>query len=191
MYSLRMAESSESDGVGADAARANHVDRAFEEVYQQLRRIARVQLNHQPEGHTLQTTALVHEAYLKLKGSAVTADRGHFLRLAADAMRQILVDHARTKKRLKRGGGFRRDHLIDVATLAVSTDSAATLALDEALCRFEVMDPRAASIIKLRFFAGLSLEETAEATGLSVRTVNRDWKLARAWLHKEMGDREP
>jgi RNA polymerase sigma factor (TIGR02999 family) len=153
------------------------------QVYQQLHRIAVNRLAAQSAGHTLQATALVHEAYLKIQALPALAaiDRSHFFRLAAEAMRQVLVDHARSKGRQKRGGGHRRT-MSDVAQLAAEQDSDEIMALEEAIQRFEGIEPRAAEVVKLRFFAGLSVEETAEVTGLSVRTINREWKFARAWL---------
>jgi RNA polymerase sigma factor (TIGR02999 family) len=157
------------------------------QVYEQLHRIAVRRLAGQPTGNSLQATALVHEAFLKLQGQPVLEgiERGHFFRLAAEAMRQVLVDHARSKARQKRGGdgrSCRRRTMGDVAQLADQADSDEILALEEAIRRFEQAEPRAAEVVKLRFFAGLSVEETAEVTGLSVRTVNREWKFARAWL---------
>jgi RNA polymerase sigma factor (TIGR02999 family) len=179
------ATSTIADTAAADQRKG---DKAFLEVYQELRRIARAKLREQPPEHTLQTTALVHEAFLKLHGANSLCDRKHFLRLAADAMRQILIDHARAKGRLKRGGKqMRREEITDVASLTASPDSDAILALEAALCRLEIADPCAAEVIKLRFFTGLSIQETAEVTGLSGTTVNRKWKFARAWLYKEMG----
>jgi len=164
-------------------------DRAFAAVYEELRRIAKARLAEEPVGHTLQTTALVHEVFLKLRGSKVTQDRRHFLHVAAAAMRQVLVDHARGKKRKKRGGrNIRREELADVAVLAVEPDSDTILALEAAICRLEVVSPRAAEVIKLRFFTGLSIPETAQATELSESTVNRHWRFARAWLYNAMGD---
>jgi RNA polymerase sigma factor (TIGR02999 family) len=155
----------------------------FAQVYAQLHQIATSRLRNQNAGYSLQATALVNEAFLKLRGSPQLqiSDRNHFYRLAAEAMRQILVDHARSKARQKRGGLHRRT-MSDVAQLAAEQDSDEIMALEEAIQRFEVIEPRAAEVVKLRFFAGLSVEETAEVTGLSVRTVNREWKFARAWL---------
>jgi RNA polymerase sigma-70 factor (ECF subfamily) len=156
-------------------------------VHQQLRQIANMRLATQKPGHTLQATALVHEAYLKLRHhpSLFSADPGHFYRVAAEAMRQILIDHARARGRQKRGGGNRR-LVADVAELATEQDPAEIMALEEAFQRFERIEPRAAEVVKLRFFAGLTVEETAEVTGLSVRTVNREWTYARAWLYKAL-----
>jgi RNA polymerase sigma factor (TIGR02999 family) len=152
-------------------------------VYQQLHRIAANRIAAQPAGHTLQATGLVHEAYIKLQGSpeSMGIEKAHFFRLAAEAMRQILIDHARSKGRLERGGGRRR-MLSEVADLAAAEDSGQIMALEEAVQRFEKLDPRAAEVVKLRFFAGLSVEETADVMQISIRTVNREWKFARAWF---------
>ena len=129
---------------------------------------------------------MVHEVYLKLRRhpTLFAADPAHFYRVAAAAMRQILIDHARARQSTKRGGCRRR--VVDVAELASEQNSEEIMALEEAISRFEVLEPRAAEIIKLRFFAGLTVEETAEVTGLSVRTVNREWKYARAWLYQAL-----
>jgi RNA polymerase sigma factor (TIGR02999 family) len=167
-------------------------DRDFLIIYKELRKLARSCLSNQPAGHILQTTALVHEAFLKLRQSPVTNDRAHFMRLAAEAMRQVLIDHARAANRLKRGGGRRsRQELTDVACLAVEPDAELILSLEEALCRLEIAEPRAARVIKLRFYVGLTAQETAEVTGLSLRTVNREWRFARAWLYQALEGRLP
>jgi RNA polymerase sigma factor (TIGR02999 family) len=174
-----------ADSLDGDRIETDH---AFLQMYEELRRIARARLREQPVEHTLQTTALVHEAFLKLHGSTAGCDRRHFLRLAAEAMRQILIDHARAKGRLKRNGNqMRRQEITDIASLTVESDSDAILALEQSLCRLEKIDPSAAEVITLRFFTGLSIAETAEVTGMSGTTVNRRWKFARAWLFKEMG----
>jgi len=158
------------------------------QVYEQLRAIARAKLAQQPPGHTLQATALVHEAFLKIRDhpSIVSAEPARFYHAAAQAMRQILIDHARARGRVKRGGGIRRE-FADVAELADEQDPAEVLALDEAISRLEQVEPRAADVVKLRFFAGLTVEETAEALSLSERTVKREWQYARAWLFRELG----
>lgn len=155
-------------------------------VYGQLRHIAEIRLGGKG-GQTLQATALVHEVYLKLQDhpSILTAERGRFFAVAAEAMRQILIDHARSKGCQKRGGALRRS-MTDVADLAAEADSGAILALDEAISRLEGVESVAAKVVKLRFFAGLSVQETADATGLSVRTVHREWKFARAWLYNAL-----
>ena len=180
--------SSDASGAEPDAA-ANTLGASLtSQVYAQLRCIATIRLASQPPGHTLQATALVHEAFLKLQRhpSVFAGEHSHFYRVAAEAMRQILVDHARSKCRQKRGGPNRRS-MSDVAELAAQQDPDEIMALDEAIRRFEKEQPRAAEVVKLRFFAGLSVDETAQVTGLSVRTVNREWKFARAWLYNELG----
>ena len=154
-----------------------------EQVYNELRAIAGAQLAREAPGHTLQATALVHEVFLKLQGqsSVVTSDPSRFFDAAAQAMRRILIDHARTRGRVKRGGGLRRE-FTDVADLAAEQDPHEILALDEAIDRLEHNEPQAARVVKLRFFAGLSVPETARVMGLSERTVKREWRYARAWL---------
>lgn len=158
-----------------------------EAVYAQMRAIARQRLAGESPAHTLQATALVHEAYLRLqRHEAIMAlDRSAFLAAAAEAMRRILVDHARTKKRIKRGAGV-KPKLLDVAQLAEQNDPDLILSLDEAICRLEGVDPGAAQVVRLRFFAGLSVEETAEVLKVSDRTVKRDWAFARAWLYEQL-----
>ncbi len=157
----------------------------LEQVYDQLRTIARRRLAQERSDHTLQATELVHEAFLKLKdhGALRDGDRQAFFAAAAEAMRRILIDHARTRGRAKRGGG-RRPVLRDVAELAVEGDSEEVMALEEAVCRLEEEEPQSAAVLKLRFYAGMSVQETAEATGLSERTVKREWQYARAWLYR-------
>ncbi len=156
-------------------------------VYAELRRLASAYLGRSPPGQTLQPTALVHEAYLRLVGNIDPGwhGRGHFFGAAAQAMRQILVDRARAKASLKRGGGMRR---VAPANLQAPLDAPAEdlLALDEVLTRLEQEDPRKHQIVMLRFFAGLTAEQTAEVTGASLRTVERDWQFARAWLRAEL-----
>jgi RNA polymerase sigma factor (TIGR02999 family) len=158
-----------------------------EVVYRQLRAIAEQRMADERAGHTLQATALVHEAYLRVAPRIADLDEGRtrFLRAAAEAMRRILIDHARRRGRQKRGGG-RPALPLDVLDLAARPESPEILALEGALRRLEERDPRAAEIVELRFYAGLSIEETAEAMGISPRTVKRDWNLARAWLHREL-----
>jgi len=160
-------------------------------VYAELRELARRRMASQPPEHTLQATALVHEAYLKLVGGSDVrwADRSHFYFAAAEAMRQILVDSARGRARLKRGGGRARSPL-SVADLAAEQDPDQILAVDEALCRLEAQWPDAAAVVRLRFYAGLSVEETARALDVSERTVHREWTYARAWLARELGPEE-
>ncbi len=157
------------------------------EGYQELRQLAEACFRGQPVGHTLQPTALVHEAWIKLaEGSPGRwADRTHFLAVAATAMRQILVDHARGRAAQKRGGGCDRITL-DESVVASPERDVDLLALDEALARLAEQDERKARVIELRFFAGLTIEETADALGVSPITVNRDWWLARAWIEREL-----
>lgn len=152
-------------------------------VYDQLKAIAGARMRGERTGHTLQATALVHEAYLKLVGDREVSwqNRAHFFAAAAEAMRRILIDHARKRKSEKRGGGAARVP-ITVVDLAAESDPDQILALEEAMTRLQGEDPRAAQIVNLRFFAGLSVDETTEATGLSRRTVMREWAFARARL---------
>lgn len=150
-------------------------------VYEDLRRLARRQLGYAHRDRTLDATALVHEAWLKLGGAALAAtDRAHFLAIAARAMRQVLVDDARHRKAVKRGGGWERTTLTD-GTWAREFDPDGVLALDEALAPLE---PRQRQVVECRFFGGMELQEIAAALGVSERTVHRDWLKARAWLHR-------
>jgi RNA polymerase sigma factor (TIGR02999 family) len=157
-------------------------------VYEELRKLAAAKLAHEKPGQTLQATALVHEAYLRLVGPANQAGwegRGHFFAAAAEAMRRILVENARRKKRLKRGGECSRVDL-DLARFSAVEPREDLLALDEALTRLAVTDRTAAEVVQLRYFAGLSLPEAAETLGISPRTADRLWAYARAWLHREL-----
>jgi RNA polymerase sigma factor (TIGR02999 family) len=161
----------------------------FPIVYNELRRLAARKLAAERPGQTLQTTALVHEAYLRLvdvQGAQEFNSRGHFFAAAAEAMRRILVDSARRKKRTKRGGQWDRVVLADVEA-ATTTDPLDLLALDEALTRFAAEEPVKADLVKLRYFAGLSLEEAAEMLGISRTTASRYWTYARTWLYSELG----
>lgn len=160
-------------------------------VYGQLRALAAARLSAEAPGQTLQPTALVHEAYLRLLGPGGEAlnweHRGHFFAAAAEAMRRILVENARRKKRVRHGGGRRRAagaRLDGVAAPEAEGDPAELLALDEALAAFERHDPRAAGLVKLRYFAGLTMPQAAEAAGVPLRTAERDWSYARAWLNR-------
>jgi RNA polymerase sigma factor (TIGR02999 family) len=163
------------------------VDELLPVVYQELKRIAGGHLRNERPGHTLQPTALVHEAYLKMVNYRDISwqNRAHFMGVAATVMRQILMDYARTRSREKRGGGARQVTLDDA--LVVTDDRASDLvAIDEALSRLEQLDARQAKVVELRFFGGLSVEETAEAMGISAPTVKREWSSARAWLYREL-----
>ncbi len=162
-------------------------DRLFERVYGELRKIARRQLRAVPQAETLSTTALVHEAYLKLSGSArwSTRDRFHFFALTAQAMRQVLIDHARKRTRQKRGGRAIALTLEEVE-LPVAERAAELVALDAALEKLAGTDPELARLVEWRFFGGLSVEEIAELLAVSDRTVKRHWRLARAFLFQEL-----
>ena len=157
-------------------------------VYDELHRIAKRAWRGQFQGNnTLQPTALIHEAFLKLAGTgnAPFQNRSHFMAVASTAMRQILVNHARSHQAGKRGGGQMMVSVDDVQA-AVHQEAAEVVALHEALERLQVIDPRKSSVVEMRYFGGLSIEETAEALGVSIITVNRDWRLARIWLLREM-----
>jgi len=153
----------------------------------ELRRIARHYMRMERQGHTLQTTALVNEAYLKLvdQGQADWQNRAQFLGVAAQLMRHILVDHARGLCRGKRGGGAQVLPL-DEGLVFSPAKSAALVALDDALTELAGFDPRKAQVVELRYFGGLSVEETAEALGVHENTVKRDWRLAKMWLKREL-----
>jgi len=163
------------------------VPQLFELVYEDLRRLAQHYMQHESGAHTLEATALVHEAYIKLidQSRIDPANRSHFFAIGAQAMRRILVNHARGKRRLKRGGGRRPLPLDESLTISPDCDED-VLALDQALKRLEEIDPRQAQIVELRFFAGMSAAEIAVALGLSQRTVEREWTGCRAWLRREL-----
>jgi RNA polymerase sigma factor (TIGR02999 family) len=159
------------------------LDRLVPLVYEELRSLAKRELYREQQGHTLHATALVHEAYLKLAGSGMPAsDRAHFLAIAARAMRQVLVDHARRRKAVKRGGDMVRTTLTDGgAPVEFRPDE--LIALDQAL---EHLDPRQRQVVEFRFFAGMEEKEIADVLGVSDRTVRREWVKARAWLYRAM-----
>jgi len=156
-------------------------------VYEELHRIARGHLRRERPDHTLQTTALINEAYLRLmdQGASQVADRSHFVGLTSHLMRQILVDHARTRLARKRDGGQRITLAEDVAF--TEPGEVDVLAVDDALTRLAALDAQQARVVELRYFGGLSVHETAEVLGISEATVKRDWTIARAWLHREIG----
>jgi RNA polymerase sigma factor (TIGR02999 family) len=158
-------------------------------VYDELRQLAAQKLAHEQPGQTLQATALVHEAYLRLVGGEQTRDwdgRGHFFAAAAEAMRRILVDNARRKRRPKHGGDRQRVELNDALDVAEPGDE--LLALNDALDRFAAQEPVKAELVKLRYFAGLSLEEAAACLGISEATAKRYWAVARAWLFADLSE---
>ncbi len=170
----------------------NHaaLDELMSLVYDELRRLARRYMTGERTGHTLQTTALVNEAYLRLvdQQSVRWQNRAHFFGIAARLMRQILVDHARGRQAAKRGGG---QMLLSVSALdrIGAREDVNLVELDEALRRLETVDEQKSRIVELRYFGGLTIEETAEALGVSPATVKRDWTMVRAWLRRELGDR--
>jgi len=155
-------------------------------VYEELRRLAHHYLRRERAGHTLQTTALVNEAYLKLVGEREMRwqNRAHFFGVAAQMMRMVLVDYARSRRYAKRGGGARRESLDEA--LMVASHRAELVALDDALKGLAGIDERKSRVAELRFFGGLSVEETAEVLGVAPVTVMREWRLAKAWLHREL-----
>lgn len=165
-------------------------------VYDELRKLAALKLAQERPGQTLEATALVHEAYLRLVGSpdsepAATFDnRGHFFAAAAEAMRRILIDNARRKKADKHGGGWQRHELIETE-LAISSSSDDLLAVDEELTALAAIEPEIARLVELRFFAGLTLDEGARSLGISIRTAHRHWAYARAWLRRQLDRRSP
>ena len=179
-------------------------------VYDELRKLAAAKLSQEQPGQTLQATALVHEAYLRLVGPACRAGpevndvgtkgsgpaggtydgRSHFFAAAAEAMRRILIDQARRKESLKRGGGMHRDDA-PLAEIAAPDPALELLALNEALVRFEQLDPTKAKLVKLRYFAGLTIPQAAEALAISTTTADRYWAYARAWLHAELAREAP
>ncbi|MHC4991505.1 MAG: ECF-type sigma factor [Planctomycetota bacterium] len=163
-------------------------ERLFPLVYEELRRLAGARMARERSDHTLQPTALVNEAYIRLigEGDPGFSERRHFFAAASEAMRRILIEHARAHGRVKRGGARRRQELRD-HDAAVTHEPGNLLALDEALRELEREDPRMAEIVKLRFFVGLSAAQAAEALGVTRRTVLREWATARAWLRVAMG----
>jgi len=155
-------------------------------VYDELRRLAAQRLAHEKAGQTLQATALVHEAYLRLVGDQQFEHRGHFFAAAAEAMRRILVERARRRKRLRHGGDRRPEPLDGNELAPAAVDPVDLLALSEALDRLEATSPRRAELVKLRYFAGLTLPEVADLLGVSQSTAEADWTYAKAWLKREM-----
>ncbi len=165
-------------------------ERLWHQVYEGLHRIAKSHLRRERPDHTLQPSALVHEAYLKLvdQRQARFEDRRHFFAIAAKVMRRILVDHERRRRYAKRGGGQPKISL-DAVGEPAERRGMEILAVDEALSNLKEIEPKKAAIVELRFFAGLSYRETAEVLGCSEKTVQRHWRLARTWLHRELAER--
>ncbi len=172
----------------SDNHRADSADALLKMVYDELRRQAHRYLRKERAGHTLQTTALVHEAYLKLINQKEVSweSRSHFFAVAATMMRRILIDYAKTKHRVRRGGIQSDLPLENALTISVSETDFDLLALDEALNRLAAKEAHLAKIVELRFFSGLDVVETAEVLGISESTVKRDWQMAKAWLHREL-----
>ncbi|HEY8560249.1 MAG TPA: sigma-70 family RNA polymerase sigma factor [Pyrinomonadaceae bacterium] len=170
-------------GAGDEAA----LDQLMPLVYAELRKLARNYMRHQPADHTLQTTALVNEAYLRLIDSSRVnwQNRTHFFAISAQLMRRILVDFARARNSQKRGGEAQKVEL-DEALVVASEQKTDLVALDEALKKLAEMNPRQSEVVELRYFGGLSEEEIAEHLKISVRTVRRDWSIARAWLFRRL-----
>lgn len=166
---------------------AAKTDELLRIVYDELRRLAQARLRHEANAQTLQPTALVHEAYLRLIGNSRQQweSRGHFFAAAAEAMRRILVENARRKKRLKQGGERERVSLYDVAAIAAAPKED-LIALDEALAEFAKIDPRKAKLVELRYFAGLGEAEAADVLGISRPTAARWWAFAKAWLYERL-----
>ena len=171
-------------GRGEDAA----LEQFIPIVYRELKRIARRYMAGQPQDHTLQTTALINEAYLKLIDSRQVKwqDRAHFLAISAQLMRRILVDFARSRAYQKRGGGA-REITLNEGFMGAQTRAQNLVALDDALKALSELDPRKCKVVELRFFGGLSVEETAQALKVCPDTVERDWRMAKAWLASELG----
>lgn len=166
---------------------ASALANVFPLIYDELRRLAHRQLDRESAGHTLSTTALVHEAYIRLidQTRVQWSGRAHFMAIAATAMRRILVDHARTRRSLKRGGAAQR---IPIESVDLPIDERADLlvAVDDALRKLKQLDDRRAQVVECRFFGGMTEQETAEALGIGLRTAKRDWAKAKSWLYQEI-----
>ena len=167
------------------------LDRLMPLIYDELRRLARHYMRRERRGHTLQTTALVNEAYMRLidQRSVQWQNRVHFFSVAARMMRRILIDYARSRQVAKREGELRKVSIDEAATIAHEPD-ASLIAIDDALTSLEALDPRKVQVIELRFFGGLTIDETAAALNTSHATIERDWTTARAWLYREVSRSE-
>lgn len=178
------------EGEGAEQRNPAGAEDLLPLVYEELRRVAAARLAGEAPGQTLQATALVHEAWLRVSAGAPRAwnGRAHFFAVAAEAMRRILIDQARRKRAVRHGGGLHRTELpdADALPLVVETAEDELLAVHEALDRFAALEPRKATLVKLRYFAGLTLTEAAEVLEISEPTAKRDWAYARAWLFREI-----
>ena len=167
------------------AGQPHAADDLFKLVYADLRQLARAKMHGEKPGQTLQPTALVHEAWLRLRGSAFE-NRAHFFGAAAEAMRRILVEQVRRKLRDKRGAGAEHCNVDEIEIAGPMAEGDDLLAVHEARDGLAALDPRKAEVVKLRYFVGLSFEETADVLGISIATANREWAYARAWLHEEI-----
>jgi len=176
-----------AESTGRAPEEAHSAQDILPQVYEELRKLAAARMADESGTQTLQPTALVHEAWLRLVGSGQPAwkNRSHFFAAAAEAMRRILIDHARAKLALKRGAGAERINL-DKVDVAVEADGPSLLAMNDALEKLALEDPQAAELVKLRFFAGMEYEEAAKVMGISPRSAKRCWSFARAWLYREM-----
>jgi RNA polymerase sigma factor (TIGR02999 family) len=184
----------EPEGISAGSAplASQPTEELLVRVYDQLRRLARQYMSHERADHTLQATALVHEAYVRVTGTRHVEfqNQAHFFHAAAEAMRRILIERGRQRQSLKAGGGPtgpRQRVPLTSVDLAVDMDGDEILALDDAISRLEKAAPDVAAVVRLRFYAGLGVEETAQVLGISPRSVNREWTYARAWLFRELG----
>jgi RNA polymerase sigma factor (TIGR02999 family) len=166
-------------------------DRLVPLVYNELRRMAGAYMQRERPGHTLQATALVHEAYVRLVEQEPPQNRAHFFAIAAHTMRQVLLDYARRRHADKRGGTDARRVDLDGELFVAAESLEDVLAIDEALERLERIDPRQSRLVELRFFAGLDVEEAAEVMGVSPATIKREWRSAKAWLHRELAAAKP
>jgi RNA polymerase sigma factor (TIGR02999 family) len=184
-----MAQPSETTRVLHDAEDGDRSawDRLFELVYDELHALAERHMSHERRDHTLQATALVHEAYLRLVDEARVgwSSRAHFLAVASEVVRRVLVDHARRRGRAKRGGGRHRIRLTEDLTISTGSDTD-VLVLDEALNELGQLDDRQSKVVQLRYFGGLTIEQTAQVLGTSVDVVKTDWRAARAWLGRRL-----
>ncbi|MEO1369232.1 MAG: ECF-type sigma factor [Acidobacteriota bacterium] len=188
---MKSTDPSGTELTGAGLGQPADVAQLTEGLYAELRRLARGAMRGERRDHTLQSTALVNEAYLRLReGRAAVESRAHFLALAARVMRQVLIDHARGRERQKRGGDFRRVSLTE-ADPSSDRPHYEILALDQALDALKAFDPRRARLLELQLFAGLTYGEMAEALGCSEATVHRELRLARAWLHRQLAPAGP
>lgn len=174
--------------VALDGSNSDELDALIAEIYPELKQLAHIQLSGERAGHTLSTTAIVNEAFVRMRSSKPRwKDQAHFFRVAARVMRHLLVDHARKHISAKRGGGQK---VLNVDDFSVSTDddTVAVLAIDAAMKKIENIDTRMAQVVECRFFAGLSVKETAETLNVPLRTVERDWQRARAYIHRALAD---